>query len=77
VITGGVHGGEFISLDATTRLAGLPEPDEVACQLVICPVANPSAVYEGRLNISPLNGVNINRVFPADKDGGPTDRMAA
>ncbi|GAA2768175.1 succinylglutamate desuccinylase/aspartoacylase family protein [Streptomyces paradoxus] len=77
VITGGVHGGEFIGVDAATRLAGLLEPEEVAGQLVICPVANPPAVYGGRLNISPLDGVNINRVFPGDKDGGPTDRMAA
>ncbi|CAL9326528.1 succinylglutamate desuccinylase/aspartoacylase family protein [Streptomyces sp. SudanB52_2052] len=77
VITGGVHGGEFIPVDATTRLAGLLEPDEIAGQLVICPVSNPPAVYGGRLNISPLDGVNINRVFPGDKDGGPTDRMAA
>ncbi|WP_037682367.1 succinylglutamate desuccinylase/aspartoacylase family protein [Streptomyces griseus] len=77
VITSGVHGGEFIGVDATTRLAGALEPDEVAGQVVICPVANPPAVYGGRLNISPLDGVNINRVFPGDKDGGPTDRMAA
>jgi predicted deacylase len=77
VITGGVHGGEFIGVDAATRLAGLLEPDDVAGRLVICPVANPPAVYGGRLNISPLDGVNINRVFPGDKDGGPTDRMAA
>ncbi|MCF1596578.1 succinylglutamate desuccinylase/aspartoacylase family protein [Streptomyces muensis] len=77
VITGGVHGGEFIGVDAATRLAGLLEPDDVAGQVVICPVANPPAVYGGRLNISPLDGVNINRVFPGDKDGGPTDRMAA
>ncbi|WP_264937282.1 succinylglutamate desuccinylase/aspartoacylase family protein, partial [Streptomyces sp. A012304] len=40
-------------------------------------MANPPAVYGGRLNISPLDGVNINRVFPGDKDGGPTERMAA
>ncbi|WP_284434056.1 hypothetical protein [Streptomyces sp. TUS-ST3] len=46
MITGGVHGGEFISLDATTRLAGLLEPDEVAGQL-FCPVANPPAVPPG------------------------------
>lgn len=77
VITGGVHGGEFIGVDAATRLAGLLEPEEVAGQVVICPVANPPAVHGGRLNISPLDGVNINRVFPGDKDGGPTDRMAA
>jgi predicted deacylase len=77
VLTGGVHGGEFIPVDATTRLAGLLEPGDVAGQVVICPVANPPAVYGGRLNISPLDGVNINRVFPGDENGGPTDRMAA
>lgn len=77
VLTGGVHGGEFIPLDATTRLAELLEPDDVAGQVVICPVANPPAVYGGRLNISPLDGVNINRVFPGDSGGGPTERMAA
>ncbi|MEQ4723529.1 succinylglutamate desuccinylase/aspartoacylase family protein [Nonomuraea sp. B19D2] len=77
VITGGVHGGEFIGVDAATRLAGLLEPDDVAGELVICPVANPPAVYGGRLNISPLDGVNTNRVFPGDKDGGPVHRAGS
>jgi predicted deacylase len=40
VITGGVHGGEFIGVDAATRLAGLLEPDDVAGQLVICPAGD-------------------------------------
>jgi predicted deacylase len=77
VITGGVHGGEFIGIDAAAQLAGLLEPKDICGQLVICPVANPPAGYGGRLNVSPLDGVNINRVFPGDKDGGPTERMAA
>jgi predicted deacylase len=77
VITGGVHGGEFIGIDAAARLARMLEPDALSGRLVICPVANPPAVYGGRLNISPLDGVNINRVFPGDTGGGPTERMAA
>jgi predicted deacylase len=77
VVTGGVHGGEFVGTDAATRLAGLLEPEDVSGQVVICPVANPPAVYDGRLGKSPLDGVNINRVFPGDKDGGPTERLAA
>ncbi|MER7379980.1 hypothetical protein ABT384_46170, partial [Streptomyces lanatus] len=35
----------------------LLEPDGIAGQVVICPVANPPAVYGGRLNISPLGGM--------------------
>ncbi|WP_433190814.1 hypothetical protein [Actinoallomurus sp. CA-150999] len=77
VITAGVHGGEFTGVDAATRLGALVEPDEVHGRLVICPVANPPAVYHGRLGVSPLDGVNINRVFPGDPAGGPTERLAA
>lgn len=77
VITAGVHGGEFTPIDAAARLASLLEPGEVHGQVVICPVANPNAVYQGRLNVSPVDGVNINRVFPGDPDGGPTERLAA
>src|ERR687896_471571 len=56
VITGGVHGGEFVGID---------------------PIPNPPAVYQGRLNRSPLDGININRVFPGGPAGSPTERMAA
>jgi len=77
VITAGVHGGEFTGVDAATRLAALLEPEEVHGQVIVCPVANPPAVYDGRLGVSPLDGVNINRVFPGDPEGGPTERLAA
>lgn len=77
VITAGVHGGEFPPIDAAVRLADGLEPTEVRGQVIICPVANPPAVYQGRLNISPVDGVNLNRVFPGDPVGGPTERLAA
>ncbi|RVX39833.1 hypothetical protein EDD27_2206 [Nonomuraea polychroma] len=77
VITGGVHGGEFAGIAAAAQLAARLQPDDVVGRIAICPVANPPAVYGGRLNVSPLDGVNINRVFPGDPAGGPTERMAA
>ncbi|MDV7214792.1 succinylglutamate desuccinylase/aspartoacylase family protein [Streptomyces prunicolor] len=77
LITAGVHGGEFTGIEAATNFASLLDPAEVHGQVIICPVANPPAVYQGRLGISPLDGVNINRVFPGDPDGGPTERLAA
>ncbi|MFJ5730581.1 succinylglutamate desuccinylase/aspartoacylase family protein [Streptomyces paradoxus] len=77
VITAGVHGGEFTPIEAAVRLADLLEPGEVNGQVIICPVANPPAVYQGRLNVSPVDGVNLNRVFPGDPAGGPTERLAA
>ncbi|WP_225877091.1 M14 family metallopeptidase [Streptomyces resistomycificus] len=77
VITAGVHGGEFTPIDAVVRLADRLEPGEVHGQVIICPVANPPAVYQGRLNVSPVDGVNLNRVFPGDPAGGPTERLGA
>ncbi len=77
VITAGVHGGEFTGVEAATLLAAELDPAEVRGQLVICPVANPAAVYQGRLGVSPVDGVNLNRVFPGDPDGKPTERLAA
>lgn len=77
VITAGVHGGEFTPIEAAVRLADRLEPGEVHGQVIICPAANPPAVYQGRLNISPVDGVNLNRVFPGDPAGSPTERLAA
>ncbi|MZF86659.1 succinylglutamate desuccinylase/aspartoacylase family protein [Streptomyces sp. SID5643] len=77
VITAGVHGGEFTPIEAAARLADLLEPGGVSGQVIVCPVANPPAVYQGRLNVSPVDGVNLNRVFPGDPAGGPTERLAA
>ncbi|WP_158852102.1 succinylglutamate desuccinylase/aspartoacylase family protein [Saccharothrix deserti] len=77
VITAGVHGGEFTGIDAAHRLAARLDPDQVRGQVLLCLVANPPAVYDGRLGTSPLDGVNINRVFPGDPEGSPTERLAA
>ncbi|MBB1243296.1 succinylglutamate desuccinylase/aspartoacylase family protein [Streptomyces durbertensis] len=77
VITAGMHGGEFVGVDAAVRLAAALKPDAVHGRVAICPVANPPAVYHGRLDASPLDGVNINRVFPGDRRGTPTERLAA
>ncbi|XVV00611.1 hypothetical protein ACQPW3_24640 [Actinosynnema sp. CA-248983] len=77
VITAGVHGGEFTGIDAAHRLAARLDPAHIRGQVLICPIANPPAVYGGRLGTSPIDGVNINRVFPGDPEGTPTERLAA
>jgi predicted deacylase len=76
VITAGVHGDEYTGIGAATELAALLAPAEVNGRLVVCPIANPPAVY-GRTRLSPLDGANLNRIFPGDPDGGPSERLAA
>ncbi|GGX04177.1 hypothetical protein [Streptomyces lomondensis] len=41
-----------VDLGPTTVDGGLLEPDDVVGQVVICPVANPPGVYDGRLGKS-------------------------
>jgi predicted deacylase len=77
VITSGGHGGEFVGIEAVARLAAELEAAEVSGQVVLCPVANPPAVYGSRTALSPLDQVNMNRVFPGSADGGPTEQLAA
>ena len=71
-IWAGVHGGEFVGLRALSMLAQQLEPAQVRGRLILCLVANPPAVFQGRMNVSPLDGININRVFPGKADGKPT-----
>jgi predicted deacylase len=76
VITAGVHGGEFTGIGAAVELASLLRPEELHGRLVVCPIANPPAAY-ARTRLSPLDGGNLNRLFPGDPDGGPSERLAA
>ena len=71
-IWAGVHGGEFVGIRALSMLAQQLEPAQVRGRLILCLVANPPAVFQGRMNVSPLDGININRVFPGKADGQPT-----
>jgi len=50
-------------------------PDEIMGRLIILPSFNSPAVIASQ-RISPLDGRNLNRAFPGDPDGGPTDMLA-
>jgi predicted deacylase len=43
---------------------------------VISPIVNLPAVYGGRLAVSPFDWISLNRVFPGDEHGRPTERLA-
>ncbi|MGA7265689.1 MAG: succinylglutamate desuccinylase/aspartoacylase family protein [Stellaceae bacterium] len=51
------------------------EPDEVSGRIIILPSANFPAAMAG-MRTSPLDGGNLNRSFPGDPYGGPTEQIA-
>lgn len=75
LVLGGVHGDEFEGPAAMMRLARDLDPAEVAGRLVLMPAANAPA-FAARARCSPLDGGNLNRAFPGDRDGGPTAMIA-
>lgn len=75
LIIGGTHGDEFEGPSAIMRVARKLSPDALSGQLILIPALNaPAAAASSR--VSPLDGANLNRVFPGDPDGGPTAMLA-
>ena len=70
-LSGGVHGDEFEGPIALMKLARELEPHQVQGRIIITPCLNLPAVLAGK-RCSPIDGLNLNRVFPGDPDGSVT-----
>src|SRR5262245_34685253 len=67
LFTGGNHGDEYEGQIALLKLARELEPtDLVRGGVIIMPMINPPAVDAGT-RTSPIDGKNLNRVFPGKK----------
>jgi len=63
VITAGLHGDEVTSIYAAFKVIRELESQKINGTVVIFPIANPLGFYARRRE-SPIDGVDINRVFP-------------
>lgn len=75
VVTAGVHGDEFEGVRAILDLYADLDPAGLAGTLIAVPVANPPAFWNGS-RTSPIDGVNLARTFPGDKNGSPSQVIA-
>ena len=71
VVTGAVHGDEYEGPAAIHRLFNELDATTLAGTVIGLPIVNVPA-WQARLRTSPLDGVDLNRVFP-----GPTDQSSA
>lgn len=75
LITGGCHGNELEGPIVARRvIEWLPEA-QICGRVIIVPELNPLAVQAFTRN-TPVDGVNLNRVFPGRSDGSVTERIA-
>lgn len=76
LLEGGNHGDEYEGPIALGELIRSLAPTDIQGRLIIIPAINTPAVDEGR-RTSPVDGQNMNRVFPGDHGGTITQQIAA
>src|SRR5579863_8344345 len=76
VVTAGYHGSEYASIDAVVRLGASLDPAQTAGQVLCLPVMNPPGFWERTAYLVPVDGRNLNRVFPGKPDGSFSERLA-
>ncbi len=75
VVTAGVHGDEYEGIEAIPRIHRSTQPADLSGTLVMVPVCNVPA-FEAITRNSPIDGLNLARVFPGDASGSITQRIA-
>jgi predicted deacylase len=75
LLTAGNHGDEYEGQLTLMKLCRSLQPESVRGRLIILPAVNYPAVIGG-LRTSPIDDLNLNRSFPGDPDGRPTEAIA-
>ena len=76
-LVAGVHGGKVSAMRALARLADSLARIDLHGTVRIVVTANEAGYTSGLAQLSPLDSLNLNRVFPGRADGRPTERLAA
>ena len=75
VVFAGVHGDEYEGVEAIPRIADQVDPSRLRGTLLMVPVCN-MAAYATATRNSPIDGLNLARVFPGSETGTLTERIA-
>jgi hypothetical protein len=76
VLTAGVHGQEYAPILALQRLLTTLDPRTLVGTVVLVHVANVPSYLARTIYYSPIDGKNLNRVFPGRPDGTVSERIA-
>ncbi|MCY4070112.1 MAG: M14 family metallopeptidase [Chloroflexi bacterium] len=75
LVLAGVHGDEYEGIVAIPQLFEGIQPGDLRGRLLMIPVCNVPA-YESARRGSPIDGLNLARVFPGQRDGSITEQIA-
>jgi len=76
-VIGGIHGCEYSSIAAVTRVMNELDTRELAGSITAVPIVSLESFRQRSPFVVPADGKNLNRSFPGSRDGTYTDRLAA
>ena len=76
LLMAGSQGDEYEGQIALARIARILTPESMTGRVIIVPMANAPAAQAGRRN-SPIDGLNLHRIYPGDIRGMPTAMIAS
>lgn len=77
VVSAGVHSREYVGIEAMRRLAERLRPEDMRGELHLVHAFNYDGLIERSSDVFPADGKNLNREFPGNAGGSPTQRLAA
>ena len=75
LLTAGVHGDEYAGIAALRRFVACQDVKKINGHMIILPTTNYPA-FCAVSRVSPLDQMNLNRIFPGAPDGSPTEQIA-
>src|SRR5262245_60194138 len=75
-LVAGVHGMEYVPIVALQRLRETVDPASLSGTIVMVHVANMPSFLGRTIYYSPVDGKNLNRVYPGKADGTLSERIA-
>lgn len=75
-VIAGSHACEISSVEAAIRVTSLVKPEQLSGLLISLPILNTPGLQSRTPYVCPLDGQNINRVFPGNPEGSPSQRIA-
>jgi hypothetical protein len=75
-LVAGAHGTEYASIIALVDLIGAIDAAQVAGSVIIVPLINVPSFEKVVVHLNPVDGKNMNRMYPGRMDGTQTDRAS-
>ena len=76
VVAAGVHGCEYVGIEALKRLIEELNPEKLSGNVIVLPLVNAQGFLSGTKQVVPEDNVNLNLAFPGRQDGTLSEQIA-